>query len=774
MSDQTVHLFGIRHHGPGCARSLLKALEALQPDCLLVEGPPDGEAMLPLILHEQMQPPVAMLIYAPDESRRAVFYPFAHFSPEWQALRYGLERQIAVRFMDLPIAHQFALEQAQENAASDAAAEEAQEENETPETAAEDMPEEAQHFYSDPLDWLGRAAGYQDGESWWNHMVEERGDDLTLFEAIREAMTALRQDLPVVIRSDAEQHREALREAWMRKVIRQAQKEGFSRIAVVCGAWHVPALENFPPLKADNALLKGLPKMKVEATWTPWSNQALSRASGYGAGIHAPAWYAWLWQSQQPETRSIGWLARAAALFRETDIDCSSAHIIEATRLASALAAMRDRPQPGLEELCEALQTVVCMGESAPLALIRQKIIIGDDIGGIPDEAPAVPLQRDLQQLQKSLRLKPEASQKTLDLDLRKPNDLARSHLLHRLTLLSIPWGQRQKEGYSAKGTFHEIWALCWEPGMAMDVITASRWGNTVLEASTAKSLDIARQTTHLPELASLINTVLLADLSGAITPVARALESLAATTGDTAHLLETLTPLVAIVRYGNVRQTDSSMVREVLASLAPRAAIGLPAACSSLNDESAAAMKPRITEAHGTLALLEDESLLEEWYQALGRLTKGEAPHPLLQGVAARLLFDTQQHSLEQTATLMSRALSSAVPPASAAAWAEGFLNDSAMLLLHDDTLWQVLDDWLAGLTTEHFHTILPMMRRTFGQFTSPQRQQLGERASQQRSATASTTVAQAEWDVQRAARAVPLLRRILSLPPETTCKTQ
>ncbi|WP_227640802.1 DUF5682 family protein, partial [Klebsiella pneumoniae] len=109
MTEQTVHLFGIRHHGPGCARSLRKALETLQPDCLLVEGPPDGESILPFMQHEQMQPPVALLIYAPDDSHHAAFYPFAAFSPEWQALRYGFEQNIAVRFMDLPISHQFAL-----------------------------------------------------------------------------------------------------------------------------------------------------------------------------------------------------------------------------------------------------------------------------------------------------------------------------------------------------------------------------------------------------------------------------------------------------------------------------------------------------------------------------------------------------------------------------------------------------------------------------------------------------------------------------------------
>ena len=99
MPDQTVRLFGIRHHGPGCARSLLRALEAMQPDCLLIEGPPDGESVLPFVLESGMCPPVALLVYAPDDSRRAVFYPFAEFSPEWQALRYGLGQSLPVRFM---------------------------------------------------------------------------------------------------------------------------------------------------------------------------------------------------------------------------------------------------------------------------------------------------------------------------------------------------------------------------------------------------------------------------------------------------------------------------------------------------------------------------------------------------------------------------------------------------------------------------------------------------------------------------------------------------
>ena len=76
-----ISIFGVRHHGPGCARSLRAALTHLEPDIVLVEGPPDAQAVLPLLLHEGMQPPVALLIYAPDQPRRAVYYPFTHFSP---------------------------------------------------------------------------------------------------------------------------------------------------------------------------------------------------------------------------------------------------------------------------------------------------------------------------------------------------------------------------------------------------------------------------------------------------------------------------------------------------------------------------------------------------------------------------------------------------------------------------------------------------------------------------------------------------------------------
>lgn len=753
MPDSPFHLFGIRHHGPGCARSLMQALESVQPDCLLIEGPPDGQAMLELVDDPELVPPVALLIYDPEHAQRAVFYPFAEFSPEWQALRFGRSRGLERRFFDLPICHQLALDQPAEPEQTPDAAEVPTSEPETP----------PEMLDRDPLDWLGRAAGFSDGEAWWNHLVEERGDGVQLFAAIREAMTLVREEAGEMRLTPERQAREMQREAHMRKMMRQARKDGFERIAVICGAWHVPALLELPSAKSDNALLKGLPKTKVAATWVPWSYAHLSSASGYGAGIEAPGWYEHLWRSA-PEQRAIGWTAKAARLLREQEIDCSSAHLIEAVRLADALAALRERAQPGLDELDEALRTVVCQGEEAPMRLIAKALVIGERLGTTPEAAPAVPLQRDIARAQRSLRLKPEATRKTLDLDLRKPTDLARSHLLHRLALLGIDWGEPGRNSRSAKGTFHEIWTLQWQPQLELAIIEASRWGNRVEEAASRCVIDAAEHAEALSALSELVNRILLADLQAAIAPVTRILEDHAALASDVQEMLAAIPPLAGILRYGNVRQTDSGMVTEVLAGLIPRAAIALPGACSALDDEAAARLFTAIQGADQNLRLLKNPAFETVWSQALNRLAEPGHFHGLISGLATRLLFDAQEADADYTAQRLSLALSAASEPAQAAAWLEGFLNQSAMVLLHDPTLWGLVDGWLSGLGEEHFMQVLPLLRRAFSAFSSTERRQLGERA-QRAPVNAVPITAALALDLERAEQPLPLLRRVLGV---------
>jgi hypothetical protein len=233
-------------------------------------------------------------------------------------------------------------------------------------------------------------------------MVEQRRNSVDLFAAILEAMSALRGEA-----QHSEELIEAQREAYMRSCIRAAS-ESYQKIAVICCPWHSPALAQMPPEKEDNPLLKGLLKIKVQATWVPWTYGRLAYSSGYGAGVQSPGWYHHLWTT--PDQVVIRWMVEVAQLLREQDLDASSANLIEAVRLAESLAALRElgtskpsgawhRPLPGLPELnqaTQATQAVLCFGSDLPMRLIHEKLIVGERLGEVPDETPMIPLQQDL------------------------------------------------------------------------------------------------------------------------------------------------------------------------------------------------------------------------------------------------------------------------------------------------------------------------------------------------------------------------------------------
>jgi hypothetical protein len=736
----SVHLFGIRHHGPGCARSLAAALRALQPDCILVEGPPEADGLAAFAGRPGLVPPVALLVYAPSAPQRAVFYPFAEFSPEWQALRHAAEHGVDVRFCDLPQSQRFALRAAD---AADASA---------PEEPRADL-------HTDPLRWLADAAGYGDTETWWDHLVEQRSSSLDLFAAIAEMMTALRDAAGPVV-DDIE----AKREAYMRTTIRQAVKEGRERIAVVCGAWHVPALAVQPSAKSDADLLRGLAKEKVAATWVPWSHGRLTFASGYGAGVTAPGWYRHLWRHQ--DRAALYWLTEVATLLRRHDLDASSAHVIEATRLADTLAALRERPRPGLDELMEAVRAVFCYDSDMPLQLIQHALLVDEALGTVPDDVPAVPLVQDVFAQQKRLRMTVRADATDLDLDLRQPAHLEKSVLLHRLALLGVHWGRPQAVR-GRTGTFHEVWRLVWEPEFAVDLIAASRWGGTLEAAASSLAAERAATAHGLPELSALMEIVLMADLREAVAPLMARIQDAGTQTADLGLLLAALPPLVNVLRYGSARKVDTASLSHVVDGLAARACIALPYGVRGVADDAAATLLGQIIAADQALRLLQDAGHQAAWFGALGTAAASQLSHPMLSGRCARILTEHGEWSAERAAGQLALHCSPGVAPPVAAQWLEGFLQGSGALLAHSDTLWNIVNGWLLGLPPDTFTELLPLLRRTVATFSAPERRELGERAAHTGGATAGMVQGDVAIDPARARRVLPILHTLLGSRP-------
>jgi Family of unknown function (DUF5682) len=229
---------------------------------------------------------------------------------------------------------------------------------------------------------------------------------------------------------------------------------------------------------------------------------------------------------------------------------------------------------------------------------------------------------------------------------------------------------------------------------------------------------------------------VLLADLPDALEPVLRALDAKAARDADVARLMTAVPALVRAIRYGDVRGTDTTALAAVVAALTTRVCAGLPAAVSGLADDAAAGLRGALDGMQAALSLLaQDErgrDTRDRWLGALGVLAGRPDVHGLLVGRAVRLLTDAGVLPRAESARRFAAHLSIGVPAASKAAWADGFLSGSGLLLVHDRDLLSILDDWLASLGDEDFTGVLPLLRRTFGGFAAAERANIGQAVRQ------------------------------------------
>ena len=739
-----IEIFGIRHHGPGSARSLAQGLAHFAPDVVLIEGPPDAENLIPWVSDARLKPPVAMLVYNPKNLSQASFFPFAEFSPEWQAMKYGLAQNIPLRFMDLPMGISFILKEQQ-----------ATELFATAETAM-------QRKEDDPFRRMAALAGYTDPERWWDALVERRAPEHpadpgpSIFPLLVHLMRTLRDD-----KTHSETPETLLREAYMRQTIRQAQKDGFQRIAVVCGAWHSPALADTDRIKAsaDAALLKGLKKVKTECTWIPWSFDRLAAQSGYSAGIVAPGWYRILWEHEPRHSPAAIWLARAAELLRQHDLPVSSAHVMEAARLAETLAVLRQTALPGLDELREAAVTVLCEGSEKMLDLIDKQLVVGDLLGAVPDAMATTPLKADFEQQVRSCRLEKSTQEKSLELDLREAAHLRKSQFLHRVLLLELPWGKTTSTGDGKHGRFHENWELKWLPDFEIRLIEAGVWGSTVEEAAVSRARRKVRQSENLSELVALLDAALKADLPAIVPDLLQKLRNLSALSRDVLLLADTLLPLAEVLRYGNARQINTDSISQLLEQLAPRVCLQLPAACIGVHEDVAIDILKKIMAVNRAFGILQVSDYESLWLQSLRQIYSSETSAPLISGLACRLLFDKKDLPAADTGDAMRYHLAPAQPTAEAAQWLDGFLNGSGLLLLHYPDLWDILNDWVRNLNDDFFREILPVLRRTFSRFTEPERGKMLDLSKNRRGISTVPSDNTTSWDSERTAGLEALL---------------
>jgi Family of unknown function (DUF5682) len=263
----------------------------------------------------------------------------------------------------------------------------------------------------------------------------------------------------------------------------------------------------------------------------------------------------------------------------------------------------------------------------------------------------------------------------------------------------------------------------------------------------------VASSASALPAVTEAVSAVLLAGLSPvALAPVLRALDAVAALDEDVTSLMTAVPALVRAIRYGTVRGTPSGSLSAVVDALVIRICAALPGSAGGLADDAAARLREAMDGLHAALAVYgavgpsgsgSAAGSRERWMDALGGLAGRRDVHGLIAGRVTRMLADAGALTCAEAAIRFQAALSVGVPTAAKAAWAEGFLGSppggggpggggsgGGLLLVHDADLLGVLDQWVASLGAEEFVEVLPLLRRTFGGFTEPERAAIGRAA--------------------------------------------
>jgi hypothetical protein len=692
-------ILGIRHHGPGSARSVAQQLESIKPDAIALEWPDGSQDVLKHIAQEDITPPIAQIQYLKSEPQQVSLLPLADFSPEWQVMQFAHQHQIPLYPIDLPFSQQSQL--------SDA----------TPSPAGTQA-------------WarILKQTGFTSIESFWDHYFERETQSLEDFGRLSELMAEIRA-------SETLSKLNATREAYMRLQLRKHLKNHNTLVTIV-GAYHSPALQTLDAHRKsqDQKLMTGSRNKATITALIPFSYPRLAKASGYAAGVDAPRLYEI--QFQYGPWAGERWIAETARLLRSEGFHVSPSEAQAAVDMSRQLADLRQMNIPGQNELLQAAQATLCHGQMAPFERIRQQALMGDKTGKVPENLISSPLIQEFLKRIRSLRLSkywspknPSRKTPQKELDLRKPLHQKCSAFLHLLLLMQMSWAQKSDGGPRDRGSFKEKWFFYWDIDCEIQLF---QWGTRSRHLTDlARELLRERWTDSYPlkKLIADLEHVLLAELSGISDPLLEQIEKQSATTDELLDIVPATSALFSIAAYGDVRELDKHAIGKIAIQLHAKICSLIPYQCQNLDDDLSRDLFEAFDRYSGFMRSQTTPPIQQPWQQALSALIENTTTDPRIAAWALRQLLDAEQLETGIFHTHFHRHLSTAHEPEFTAAWLEGLLTGSAALLLYHDALFEAVQDWIQTIPAEIFQQVLPVLNRTFADYTLVDRQALWQR---------------------------------------------
>jgi Family of unknown function (DUF5682) len=735
-----VHLFPVRHHSPRSTAVLQAALTRVQPELVLVEGPADANAMLSVLTDPETVPPIALLGYRNDGTPGATTWPFAAYSPEYAALCWAHTHGKQARFIDITSGQSLA-ESAAENAAEKAAQTEAHAaaSDEPAEPRNDDMPDAEANGtptadMQSPGARLAAQSGYRSFEEFWEASFEApnyqeadfRAALLAFAEATRHGHTR------------ADRHR--ARDAVMQAAIERAIAEGTApeKIFVVLGAAHAAAMVAGD---VDPAAAKRFDaSVPTTVTVIPYSFPRLSEQLGYGAGNRAPFFYQRAHDAGADYTRAtLEVLVDFTDHLRLRGFSVSLADTIEAYRLACALATLRGKTGPGLDEVREATVSTLCRGESTYVDSFLWSTVVGKGVGRVCKGVGKNSLQEEFWTTLAHYRLPKSDEAETVGLRLSDPLHVDISIFLQRLRTLNIPYAaltqqkraaSRTSASFESLSRVRETWQCQWTPSTEIALIEAIVLGESLATATERALMQRLSAATKAAEATDVLVDAVVTHAACAVSMALAACDRLAALDDDVPSLASACRALAGLVSYGSSRAhlgADDRVLEPLLQKTFTRATLRLPTAARHGSEAEA----PELTEALRILhELAFTQSVLDKssWLDVLRELATDYAVLPRCGGSAAGLLLLSRLWSDSELETALQLRLSDHTAPARTAEFLVGFLDVNALAMVKNPVVVAIVDGYVQSLAPEGFREALPMLRRAFAELGKTERRYLVE----------------------------------------------
>ncbi len=751
-------LLPVRHHSPACALHVSRMIESLRPCAILVEGPENAGALIPVMVHGETKAPFAIYYSYHDASGKLseekehykCYYPFLDYSPELAALREGARLGIETAFIDLPYGDILAASQEGKGLLK--------------------KEEEKNNYNDDYLlsrnDYLNRLCektGLRSFDEFWEKYFELGGmkresakwfEDLLTYCALARENTA----------------QEALgeegclaREAYMAERIAGKAREAASQdgvVLVVTGGFHTPGLkrllegegsaeisrgDNVPgkakagqsdaPPKTSRSPLGRVPLKDQGVYLMPYSMEAADALNGYASGMPFPGFYQKIWEGMKETDAPYGgavldMIVASGKETRRKEGYLSTYDEICACAMARGLADLRGKPEPGAYELLDAVLTSFVKGEytmasDAPMRILRKRMT-GNGVGELCPQADVPPIIHDFQAQCRKFGLKAAStleSEATLSIFSNKKHR-QESMFFHRTNFLKAGFSRKIKgpnlQLKKDRNLMREIWKYKWNAQVNAALIDVSVYGATIEECASGLVKEELKKDLSARDSALLLTQVFEMGLREQLGPVYDRVQELMLQDTDFYSLADGVKSLMMMEELAGLYGSGLKPGR--LIHLGCRKLVTLLPSMVRIKDEdlgrcmNALKLLYQLTGREGDSFGTEREG----FFDALDRMCRDGQIHPGLNGCIHGILYGSGRETAREVEQTCRGYLGGTGEQLFCTAqFFKGLFFTARDLVFIGEEFLKMLDEFYGSVSEDEFMELLPELRMAFTYFT-------------------------------------------------------